>query len=225
VGESPEIAAHGTEDLTMRLTRIFLLTVMSLLPALTWAEGNPERGKSLYTVCAACHGDQAQGNLALSAPRLNHLAPVYLAAQLEKFKLGQRGGADGSPLARQMAPMAATLADAAAVADVSAYIVSLSGGPSEASIEGDAVLGGDFYNQLCGACHGASAEGNLVLNSPRLAGTDDWYLVEQLRAFRAGERGAHADDRSGKQMRAMSLVLPDDTAIANVVAFVRSLEP
>jgi cytochrome c553 len=209
----------------MRLTKILLLALMPLLPALTWADGNPERGKSLYTVCAACHGDQAQGNSALSAPRLNHLALEYLASQLGKFKSGQRGGADGSALSRQMAPMAATLADAAAVADVSAYIVSLGGGPSEASIDGDAVLGGDFYNQLCGACHGASAEGNLALNSPRLAGTDDWYLIEQLRAFRAGERGVHADDRTGKQMRAMAMVLPDDAAIANVVAFIRSLEP
>jgi cytochrome c553 len=225
MGYSPKTATYKIEDLTMCLTKILLLAVMAVLPALTWADGNTERGKSLYTTCAACHGDQAQGNSALNAPRLNHLAPVYLAAQLEKFKSGQRGGSDGSALSRQMVPMAATLADAAAVADVSAYIVSHSSGPSEASIEGDAVLGGDFYNQLCGACHGARAEGNLALNSPRLAGTDDWYLVEQLRAFRAGERGAHADDRTGKQMRAMAMVLPDDAAIANVVAFLRSLEP
>ncbi|MFT6955732.1 MAG: cytochrome c553 [Halieaceae bacterium] len=225
MGYSPNSPADRTKDFMVRLTNILLLAVMPLLPALTWAGGNSERGKNPYTVCAACHGDQAQGNSALNAPRLNHLAPDYLAGQLEKFKSGQRGGAGGSLLSRQMAPMAATLVDAAAMADVSTYIVSLSGGPSKASIDGDAVLGGDFYNQLCGACHGARAEGNLALNSPRLAGTDDWYLAEQLRAFRAGERGAHADDRTGKQMRAISMVLPDDVAIADVVAFLRSLEP
>ena len=123
-----------------------------------------------------------------------------------------------------MAPMAAVVADEQASADVAAYVSGLEGGPSEASIEGDTTLGADYYNQFCGACHGAAAEGNLALNSPRLAGTDDWYLSEQIRAFRAGERGAHPDDRTGKQMRAMAMVLPNEQAIADVVAFIRSLE-
>ena len=75
---------------------------------------------------------------------------------------------------------------------------------------------------VCGACHGAAAEGNPVLNSPRLAGSDDWYLLAQLNAFRAGQRGAHPEDRTGKQMRAMAGVLPNDQSVRDVVAFIRS---
>ena len=71
--------------------------------------------------------------------------------------------------------------------------------------------------------HGPAAEGNVALNSPRLAGSDDWYMVAQLQAFRSGQRGTHPDDRTGRQMRAMAGVLPDDKAIADVVAFVNSL--
>jgi cytochrome c oxidase subunit 2 len=197
-----------------------------LLAALLLAVALPaagQDGQAAYATCVACHGASAEGNAALKAPRLNHLAPVYLSAQLQKFKAGIRGGEGSSVTARQMAPMAATLADDAAVAAVSEYIAGLESDTSPATVEGDAALGADYYNQFCGACHGASAEGNLALNSPRLAGSDDWYLGEQVRAFRTGERGAHPDDRTGKQMRAMAMVLPSDQAVADVVAFIRSL--
>ncbi len=203
----------------------------TLLMALTWlcswpalAGGDVEAGKGHYAACVACHGDSGQGNPALSAPRLNHLAPVYLAAQLEKFRSGIRGGEGATATARQMAPMAATLGDDQAVLDVSAYIASLDSDKPAASVEGDAVLGGDYYNQFCGACHGAGAVGNVALNSPRLAGSPDWYLLAQLQAFRSGERGAHPQDSTGRQMRAMAAILPDDKALRDVVAYLASLD-
>jgi len=84
-------------------------------------------------------------------------------------------------------------------------------------------VGAGYYRQFCAACHGPAAEGNPALNSPRLAGADDWYLVAQLEAFRGGARGSHAQDRTGKQMRAMAGVLPDDAAVAAVAAYIRSL--
>jgi cytochrome c oxidase subunit 2 len=59
--------------------------------------------------------------------------------------------------------------------------------------------------------------------APTLAGASDWYLVTQLRAFRSGLRGMHEDDKGGKQMRPMSLLLPDEKAIEDVVTFVYSL--
>ncbi len=180
-------------------------------------------GKAAYATCVACHGDQAQGNKALNAPRLNHLEPVYVAAQLNKFRAGIRGGEGATAAARSMAPMAAVLADDKAVTDVAAYIASLDSPAPAKTVEGDATMGGDYYNQFCGACHGAGAVGNTSLNSPRLAGTDDWYLEAQLLAFRSGERGAHPEDTTGKQMRAMAVVLPDEQAVRDVVAYLQSL--
>lgn len=183
-----------------------------------------DAGKGLFTTCVACHGENAEGNKALNAPRLNHLEPVYIAAQLDKFRRGIRGGDGASASARQMAPMAAVLADEQAVQDVAAYIASLDSEPSAATIEGDTVMGADYYNQFCGACHGAAAQGNLSLNSPRLAGGDDWYLEAQLLAFRAGQRGADPRDTTGRQMRAMAVILPDEQAVKDVVAFLHGLE-
>ena len=174
----------------MHFMKSVVICLMPFLAGPVLAEGNADQGEALYATCTACHGADGQGNVALKAPRLNHLQAVYIEAQLQKFKAGHRGGPGSSPSAMTMTPMAATLADEQAMADVAAYITGLSGEVSAASIEGDKTLGGDYYNQFCGACHGAAAEGNLALNSPRLTGTDDWYLSEQLRAFRAGERGA-----------------------------------
>lgn len=85
-------------------------------------------------------------------------------------------------------------------------------------------MGADYYNQFCGACHGAGAVGNLALNSPRLAGGDDWYMQAQLLAFRAGQRGSHPEDTTGKQMRAMAAILPDEQGVRDVVAYLHGLE-
>lgn len=207
----------------MRLTTVLIMVITPLLGVKAAAESNPEAGKAAYAVCASCHGDQAQGNKALQAPRLTHLQPVYIAAQLQKFKSGIRGGPGSSPSAMQMAGMAATLADEQATHDVAAYIASLDNPPVAATLTGDVVMGGDYYNQFCGACHGAAAEGNPALNSPALAGADDWYLMAQLQAFREGTRGTHPEDRTGRQMRAMAGVLPNEQAMREVVAFITGL--
>jgi cytochrome c553 len=204
--------------------RAVLLAMLALAASLGCAADDPQQGKLIYATCAACHGAGAGGNRALNAPRLNHLQPVYIAAQLQKFRNGTRGGSDDSEHARQMAAIAAGLADEQAMYDVAAYIATLDGSASAASVQADVALGSTYYRQFCAACHGPGAEGNPALNSPTLAGADDWYLAAQLQAFRNGVRGTHPQDRTGKQMRVMAAVLPDDQAVAAVVAYIRSLE-
>ncbi|MEH6567822.1 MAG: c-type cytochrome [Halioglobus sp.] len=204
--------------------RFFCATIIGLFSVFAnpvFSAGTLEVGKTTYATCAACHGVNAEGNQALNAPRLTHLSTVYIVAQLQKFKAGTRGGPESSASARQMAPMAATLADDQAVIDVATYIASMEAPAAVHTLEGgDPAVGADYYNQFCGACHGATAQGNNALNSPRLRGADDWYLLSQLQAFRAGSRGTHPDDRTGKQMRAMAGLLPDDTIVKDVVFFI-----
>lgn len=207
----------------MRIIKVLTISLLSLIGTSALAEGNTDAGKSAYTTCAACHGATGEGNSSLKAPRLAHLETVYIVAQLEKFRAGVRGGPKSSSSAQQMAGMAATLASDQAVHDVAAYIATLDAPDAVATLEGDAAVGGDYYNQFCGACHGPSAQGNVALNSPRLSGADDWYLREQLKAFRAGTRGMHPDDRTGKQMRAMAGLLPDDKTVDDVVVFIRDI--
>ncbi len=206
-----------------RLQNLIIGACLAITGTLAHALDDVAAGKAHYATCIACHGDKAQGNAALKAPRLSHLQAVYITAQLQKFRGGLRGGPADTVTAKQMAPMAAILPDDEALTDVAAYIASLESPVSAATIEGDVTLGADYYNQFCGACHGAGGVGNPALNSPRLAGSDDWYLEAQVLAFRAGQRGAHPDDRTGRQMRAMAAILPNEQAIKDVVAYLHSL--
>jgi cytochrome c553 len=206
----------------MRRIPVFTLAVLAFIGTPVLAD--VAAGKASYATCMACHGANGEGNAAMNGPRLTHLEPVYIAAQLKKFKARIRGGADASSTAQQMAGMAATLADDEAVMNVAAYIDTLDAPANAPTLEGDAANGADHYNQFCGACHGASADGNTALNSPRLAGADDWYLLAQLQAFRAGTRGTHPEDRTGKQMRAMANLLADEKTMQDVVAFISSIE-
>lgn len=93
-----------------------------------------------------------------------------------------------------------------------------------ASAQGDADRGRQLY-AVCSACHGPNAEGMAALNAPANAGQDPWYMTRQLKNFKAGIRGAHPDDTFGAQMRPMAMVLATDEQVADVVAYITSLDP
>jgi cytochrome c oxidase subunit 2 len=101
-------------------------------------------------------------------------------------------------------------------------LITLGGGPV-ALAAGDVVKGKTLY-AICSACHGANGEGMAALNAPANAGQDPWYMTRQLKNFKTGIRGAHPDDAFGAQMRPMAMVLADDQAIADVVAYITSLD-
>ena len=90
-------------------------------------------------------------------------------------------------------------------------------------IPGDPIAGETSY-MVCMACHGANAEGNPLLNAPKLAGQSEWYLKRQIYAFKNGHRGAHPDDLYGQQMPPMMTTLTDDRSVDNVVAYIRTKE-
>src|SRR3977135_1095741 len=99
--------------------------------------GNAEAGRAPYGVCSACHGPQGLGNQALNAPKLSSQAGWYLATQLRHFKQGVRGASAQDIYAKARRPMAATLADEAAINNVVAYIDSLPDEPPPATLVGD----------------------------------------------------------------------------------------
>jgi cytochrome c oxidase subunit 2 len=99
------------------------LTVVASTGAL--AAGDPAKGQALYAVCGACHGPNAEGQEALNAPRLAGQEEWYVIRQLQNFKTGIRGTNPNDTFGMQMAPMAQTLVDDQAMADVAAYVKSL----------------------------------------------------------------------------------------------------
>ncbi len=189
-------------------------------------QGNPIVGQSLYAVCATCHGAEGEGNVALNSPKLSGQADWYIRRQIHNFKQGIRGAHKDDVYGQQMAPMAAILADDAAVRDVAAYIKSFPEsavhGQDEPLSVGDANRGRKLF-VTCGTCHGINGQGNYATNSPRLNGQEGWYLRRQLNNFKQGIRGAHPDDPFGPQMSSMSRMLRNEKDMNDIIAYIVTL--
>lgn len=183
--------------------------------------GDAEAGRPLYAVCSACHGLQGEGNPAMNAPKLSGQGDWYLKRQLINYKNGARGTHDKDVFGKQMAPMAATLADDAAMNNVVAYIKTLADTPAPHTIMDDTRTGRHLY-ETCGSCHGPDGRGIQATNAPRLAGMSDWYMVTQLKNFKHGIRGAHSKDMYGPQMASMAMILGDDKATNDLVAYINT---
>lgn len=57
------------------------------------------------------------------------------------------------------------------------------------------------FQAVCASCHGENGEGKRELMTPSIASLPRWYIKEQIEKFRNGQRGAHAEDIHGQQMR------------------------
>lgn len=183
--------------------------------------GDPKKGRMTYMTCLGCHGLRAEGSRGFKAPRLAGQQPWYLKGQLEKFRAGQRGAHPTDLQGQQMAPMAKMLAGTA-IDDVIAYIVGLEPKRPADQSSGNAEAGAEAY-AICATCHGSDARGLQPQKGPRLSHQHAWYLEKQLQNFRGGVRGAHAADLEGQQMAAIARTLGDDQSIADLIAFIQSL--
>ena len=188
-----------------------------------YAAGDPAAGKAAYAVCIACHGAEGEGNVALNAPKIAGQEPWYLRAQMELFKSGARGTAPGDLYGMQMRPMAMTVATPQALEDLIAYIGTLPVNPSPVTVQGDVAAGKTGY-AVCAACHGMEGEGSEAMGGPKLVGQNDWYTARQVENFKTNKRGYDPNDVRGMQMKPMAMVLADQTAINNVVAYLNSLQ-
>ena len=167
------------------------------------AVGDLAAGKTKAAACAACHG--ADGNSANPEwPKLAGQHEKYMVKQLADFKAGERNNA-------MMAPMAAGLSEQD-MADIAAYYGSqtLTGGKADPALvdAGEKLYrGGNTTTGVaaCIACHAPNGMGNPQANFPRLSGQHAAYIVNQLKAFRAGERANDA----GKMMQNIAARMTD----------------
>jgi len=201
----------------------WLATQPTFAQTVTDGTGNAEQGGALYAVCAGCHGPEGKGNAAMNAPAIAGLDSWYVSAQLKNFKTGLRGTHQDDAYGKQMAQMAATLANDAAIRDVAAHISTLAISPSEKTVSGDVDNGRNLY-MTCASCHGKEGNGVWSIKAPRLNGLDDWYLVRQLHNFKNGLRGTHNSDAAGVQMTRLAQILKSDQSINDVVAYIKTLK-
>jgi len=184
------------------------------LPPVAAAEGAAKvdlvRAKQIVdSVCAACHG--ADGNSVASVnPNLAGQGAEYITRQLQHFQSGLRA----NPV---MGAMSASLTPDEMVA-LGVYFSKQKpkGGtakdPTLVKVGQSLYRGGVLAAGLpaCASCHGPTGAG-IPRNYPRLAGQHADYAYAQLKAFKAGERGADKDgkDVQGKIMAAIAQKMSD----------------
>ena len=177
----------------------------------------------LYAPCASCHGSEGEGNQKLGAPRLAGQHAWYIERQLRNWRDGIRGTHSEDLYGIQMRPMAMTLVKDSDLEKVVSFIGTLRGEPSKSILQGNGDSGKTSY-ATCIACHGLEGEGNKLLNAPKIAGLQDWYIARQLHSFKKGVRGSHEKDVYGMQMRPMAMALADDDTINNVALYVSTFK-
>lgn len=172
--------------------------------------------------CTVCHGAHGNGNPAIRAPKISAMEPWYIRRQLEAFRDGVRGTHPDDAPGHEMQPVGVHLRDEAAIDAAIQYVSSFKPKAPPITVTGDAARGRNLY-ETCAPCHGTNGEGNQTLGAPALADRTDWYLVTQLRNYKAGLRGSDHRDTNGAQMRALAETLPDAQAIDDVVGYINTL--
>lgn len=145
-------------------------------------------GSRLYaTYCTGCHGSDARG--ARGFPNLRDSDWLYGGTPelIEASILNGRSG--------MMPPWGAVL-QAEGVANVTQYVLSLSGRTHDATA---AAAGKEKFGQLCAGCHGPSGGGNIALGAPNLTDAIWLYsgspeaIATSIRDGRNGRMPAHAE--------------------------------
>jgi cytochrome c oxidase subunit 2 len=200
-------------------------------------------GEELFVVCTFCHGDSVQGNDRRDGPALAGQESWYLELQMHNFKNGIRGYMAGDVPGQVMHFTRGMLRNDFTIRSLAEYISTLEPGKPmaanavgerpylwdspyaglDASISGNAEAGKTTYSTICTVCHGADGRGNEALGAANLTYLSEIYIIRQLMYFRDGIRGAHPEDTRGQQMAGMAMILTDDQAIADVVAYISRL--
>lgn len=158
------------------------------------ARADPEQGRQLaqsgkpdagVQACVACHGQQGIATAAGNFPSLAGLSADYLAKQLSDYRDGTRTQPLMNAIAKGLSPEEA--------AHLAQYYAGLRP-PALARPEGPEAaraldVEGDNARALpaCANCHGLGGRGEGAL-LPRLAGQPERYFIEQMNAFRNGQR-------------------------------------
>ncbi|MDH4608092.1 c-type cytochrome [Pseudomonas sp. BN102] len=160
-------------------------------------EANGGAWPQIQDSCALCHGVNGQPRDGQYAALAGQPAP-YIEAQLHAFAQGRRHSA-------QMGPLAANLSDKQikALAD---YFSRQAADTTEVPERGNALTQtgqATVAARGCIACHGENLSGGPL--GPRIAGQGEGYLLDQLKAFKQGQR-----QDPTQAMNAMVSTLTDD---------------
>lgn len=112
----------------VKLVAAYVAALPHVKPEATVHGGDAARGQTAYALCTACHGAQGEGMQALNGPPLANQSDWYLRSQIHKYQKGLRGANTQDTEGILMRPMSMTIADDQGIADLIAYIQTLTGG-------------------------------------------------------------------------------------------------
>ena len=170
-------------------------------PATAKLSGNPADGKQRAAACDSCHGtDGISPND--SWPNLAGQNAAYLVRILTAYKSGDQTDAMMTPIAQEL--------NDTDIQNLAAFYASLScKAATGGKPVGDAATGKTLAKN-CAACHGETGNGSNPA-WPKLATQKPAYLINVLKAFKAGLR---KDPMMASVSRGLS-----DTDIANLAAY------
>ena len=160
--------------------------VISLAASLVSAQGDAAAGQAKAALCATCHGNDGNSELAIN-PKLAGQNTNYLVKQLMDFKSGARPSVT-------MAAMVLSLSEQD-MQDIAAWYAS-----QQVTVQGAdpelLELAESLYRAgnkelsvaACSACHSPTGQGNAPAGFPALGGQHAEYTLQQLKAFRSGDR-------------------------------------
>ena len=134
-----------------------------------------QHGAQLFEQCRACHGNDGEGTMEGSIPRIAGQHYSVLFKQLRDFHSGRRWNMRMELSERH------ALTGEQDLADVALYVSQLP--PAGARGTGDgsrATAGALLFGARCASCHRADGRGDAGRAIPRLAGQHYGYLVRQM---------------------------------------------
>jgi cytochrome c553 len=200
---------------------LFAAPVVSAADPVKEHKFNPLTASQIMQVCATCHGEFGQGGGGGVYPRLAGLPKDYIAEQLRKFKSQERDNIPMIPFATERELPEPDIQDISI--HLSQIVLPTKVPPQDGQMdgyerlvqvkkvlnipryEGDVKAGKEVYED-CSSCHGRKGEGKGKY--PLLAGQFSNYLLDQMKAFKAGTRHheqakAFFADMTDEQMRDM----------------------
>ena len=202
----------GVEVIAIRRPELDLAVPKTIAPALR--EFAIAGGASAFKVnCAPCHGSGASGGPGF--PNLNDDDWLWGGKPEEIYQTiahGIRYDGDGETRVSEM-PSFTEILQPEEIKQTAAYVVSLTGTPSDVSM---VEPGKALFEANCASCHGADAKGNREFGAPNLAdalwlkGEGEQAIIAQMKAPKHG---------------VMPAWLPrlGDTTVKQLAVFVHSL--
>lgn len=163
-------------------------------------------GFDLYNAktCNTCHGADGNTPLAPNYPKLAGQNAEYLLAQMKDFAGDKRTNG-------QSAVMKATMAAVALKDDETKKITDWLAGLEHAKVDLAEGAGKDLYTaKLCASCHGADGNTPIMPVYPRIAGQNQQYLIDQMKAIKDGTR---SNGQSMAMKAIMANVSEDDIKV------------